>query len=425
MPRKNIAGTWDGKPNYRWKKMVKGVTWKLLCRAQKPGEEKENTGWLGLPESDWTEARSQKAANEWWEKWSPLTPEQLAECHDLADRIVKFDRIMSRAGIPKTEATKDAAREIFKALDSVEDTLPTGKGIQYWVDSYLTVKQNEGVSPGRIDNLRRSLNCFADQIGRTNVITDINWQSWDQFAASVLKSDEGDYKKRDLLADSRGFIRHLVARDLIPPIKTLNETKIRVESTELERFSQKELRHMLSESTGMLRCFLLLFYNCGYRQSDVATLTPAMIDGTYITRKRAKNKKKNAPVVSWKLWPETIEAIEKNRSKVGELLLTQEDGKTWVLDSRNDDGTRSRDDAFYSKLWLPFAEKLKLRLPSDLIRRSCANLLHTNSVRSDKLSIQIKYMAQKPSGVALKHYVEPSQRELDSAVMKLRKKLVL
>lgn len=405
--------------------MVKGVTWKVLCRAQRTGEDKENTGWLGLPESDWTEARSQKAANEWWEKWSPLTPAQLAECHDIADKIVKFDRVMKRAGLPKTEATKNAAREIFNALDSIEDTLPTGKGIQYWVDAYLTVKRNEGASPGRIDNLKRSLNSFADQIGKTNVITDINWEAWDQFAASVLQLDKSDDTKRDRLADVRGFIRHLVARDLITPIKTLHETKIRVEAKELVRFSQKELRHILSESTGMLRCFLLLFYNCGYRQSDVATLTPAMLDGTYVTRKRAKNKKKNAPVVSWKLWPETIEAIEQNRSKDGELLFTRENGKTWVLETANDQGTRSRDDAFYRELWVPFAEKLKLRLSSDLIRRSCANLLHTNSARTNKLSVQIKYLAQSPSGVALKNYIEPSQKELDSAVSLLRKKLIL
>ena len=424
MPRKQTAGTWDGKPNYRWTRMIKGIRWRLLCRGQKSGEEKANTGYLDLPESDWTESRSLKAANEWWENWSPLTPAQLAECHDIADQIAKFDRIMKKAGIPKKEETKELARQILENLDTIEEPIAKGKSVQYWIGKYQAGKLAAKPSPGRYDNLKRSLRKFSDSVGETAPVTDIDWQAWDDFVVAIKSGSLASSTQRDTLSDSREFIRWLERRDIVPAVKNLTETKTHVKLSKIEHFTKDELRKILQDSTGLLHCFLLLFANCGFRQSDVASLTPEMYDGKYITRKRKKAEDTNAPIVSWSLWEETIEAIEQYKEKSGKLLFVRNNGKEWVIEKLNKDDNRGRDDAFYSDLWKPFKEELKLRLSCGDIRGSCANLLKTDSRYTNQLSLQIKYMGQSPSGVALKYYIDPPQEDLDDAIMSLRKTLI-
>ncbi len=419
MPRKKGAGTWEGHPAYRWTKMVRGTRWRLLCRGQKPGEIKENTGYLNLPESQWSKSGSMAAANAWWDSFTTLTPEQLAECQALADKIAKFDRAMQKAGIPRTDEMKPLAKELFLALDKLPDDTPAGTTLEYWSQQYFTYKLAQNRSPGRFDNLKRSIERFVKSIGASQPVKAINWNTWDTFEVEVRNSGLGETTQRDVISDVRQFVRWLERRDIVPPVKNLSETHIKISAKAIEHFSRNELRELLSKSNGILRCFLLLFCNCGFRQSDVATLTPAMLKGGYITRQRAKTKGTNAPTVSWKLWSETLDAISHHKS-TGHLLFTRDGGQPWVVEKLNEKQKRGRDDAFRRELWTPFAKDHSIRLSSDKIRASCANLLKTSSEHTNSLSVQIKYLGQSPSGVALRHYIDPSQSDLDDAVMSIR-----
>ncbi len=425
MTRKHKAGTWEGHPSYRWTKMVKGVRYRLLCRSKRAGEEeKENTAYLNLPETDWTKARSLDAANEWWGKWSSLSPQVVGEMNTIADNIAKFDRALTRLGVQKIPENNELAKSIFENLDSIEETTPSGQSLQYWIEQRLTLKESEKCSPGRYDNFQRSLRRFRDTLPKNSLVTAIDWQAWDKYVIKIKSANYASRTERDYIGDAKKFVEWLQRRSLIAEVKNLSEAKTKIFTAKIEHFSKDELRKMLKDSKGMLRCFLLFFCNCGFRQSDVATLTPDMFDGKYITRKRKKSEKTNAPEVSWILWQETIDAINEFKSESGQLLFCLPDGRTWVKEELKEklDKTkrRSRDDIFYRELWESFAEKNKLRLSCGDIRGSCANLLKSDSGRTNQLSVQIKYLGQSPAGVVFKHYIDPPQIELDSAIMRLR-----
>lgn len=420
MPRKNLAGTFEGSPNYRWTKMVRGKRWRLLCRAQRPGEIKERTVWLGLPESQWTATGSQAAANEWWRKndSQTLSPELM----ERVQKVAKLVRAIDRVGLPLNDESIAAINPLLDQIEEPPPT-PTHETVKYWAEKYLELKlpKLKDRTPARYDNLKRSIFKMVASVGADKTITAINWQAWDAFEIAVKSSGMGEYGIRDAISDCRGFIRHLMRRKIIPPVENIAESKIKIRPKRIEYFSPEELRRMLSESDGMLRVFLLLFCNCGFRQKDVATLTPEMLNekSGYITRQRSKVEYTDAPIVSWKLWPETLKAIQQLRNKTG-LVLTRANGLPWVVEGLNEKQNRKRDDAFRRELWLDFAERLDLKLSADAIRRSCANLLTTNSTTTNQISIQIKFLGQVPSGVASRHYIDPQQPEMDAAVMGLR-----
>lgn len=62
---------------------------------------------------------------------------------------------------------------------------------------------------------------------------------------------------------------------------------------------------------------MLLGLNCGYRQTDIASIHPREIDWKRgeISRKRTKTvKKKRTPTVTYKLWPRTLDR-SRNRAR--------------------------------------------------------------------------------------------------------------
>lgn len=421
MPRKKHM-SWEGKPNYRWVKMVKGV--RVVVKATD----------LGFEGDDRTEANTLDAANAWWEA-RQQEQENPAFLKPFRDKIDKLKRVIAKVGLPSGDCVPEEVNSIrwqlSQNLDSIPDDTPTGQTVKFWMDTYLKsklIRTERGF--GRFDNIKRNVGKLAKHVGESSPVTMIDWKSWDSFTLGVKNGHLSPSTTRDLISDCRAFVRYLERRDIIPAVKNLPESaRKKVTATAIEHFTKEELRFILDHAEGLLRTFILLFMNCGFRQSDVSSLTPEMlkIKPGYITRQRGKTEGTDAPIVSWKLWPETKIELEEWEflapSPTG-LYLSRPNGKPWVVEGLNEKERRSRDDAFRRELWLPFAEKYNLRLSADAIRASCANLLKTDSDRTNQLSVQIKYLAQTPSGVALRHYIDPDQAELDSAVMGLRAMLL-
>lgn len=110
----------------------------------------------------------------------------------------------------------------------------------------------------------------------------------------------------------------------------------------IKRYALDLVQGTLATMPERLRVWALLGLNCGMTQADIAVLSPAQIKDGKLTRKRVKTAKyDDVPTVTYKLWPETIEALETPdsdslwfTSRTGEPLLTQriEDGKVKVKD---------------------------------------------------------------------------------------------
>lgn len=422
MPRKTNAGTWEGSPVFRWTRMVHGIRWRLLCRNGIFDPNKPHIGYLNLPRSLWTKEGSRESANAWWDSNLIATQVRDPELHAaLKATLQSVQAAVDRTGFPVdsevTEAITDQLR-ITRPASSANKLM-----LEYWKKEYLALKREDGQrGAGRFDNLQRSITRFVEEIGPSSTVNAITEEKYRRFCHALLKAELSGAYKRDTISDVRGFLRFLWEERLIPELRNLLSIKARVVDSEVQHFTADELRAMLTTATGPLRLFVWLFTNCGMRQRDVATITPAMFDGKYITRKRSKTQDHaNAPKVSHVLWPETLALVNEHRSQGGELLFLQPNGKPWVTDAElNENGRRCRDDNF-AELWKEFTAVHPQRLPAKYIRGSAANLITGNN----QFSLQLKFLANVPTGVAHKFYVDPPQKDLDRAVMQLRKSLKL
>ena len=63
--------------------------------------------------------------------------------------------------------------------------------------------------------------------------------------------------------------------------------------------------------------------NCGMYQNDIAELHRDEVNWTKgtVTRARSKTRERKGPVVTYKLWPETLYLLRKHRAKEGNLAL--------------------------------------------------------------------------------------------------------
>ena len=425
MPRKELM-SWEGKPNFRWVKWHANERYVIAAK---------DLGWSGHGDA---RDITRDAANDWWiAKLATLAPKPRKQKpkNGLTDEDRKaFGITINKYGEEYVDGMDRLSEMIESRLKSdpkykaivnqiIEPTL-TVNSVRYWADQYFDFKlvlTDRGA--GRYDNLKRSVNRLVTSIGDTQPVTAINWGSWDKFTLDLKKEGKAEPTVRDYVVDCREFVRWLMRRKIIPPVENLAETKVKVGMTKIEHFTKDELRNIIKKSDGILKVFVLLFCNCGFRQSDVSTLAVGMVSGGYLTRQRAKTTGTDAPTVSWKLWPETAKAMKPFENVKG-FMFSRDNGLPWVVEGLNEKGTRKRDDAFRRELWLPFTEKHKWRLSADAIRASCANLLKTDSDHTNQLSVQIKYLGQKPSGVALRHYIDPTQEDLDAAVLGLRKILL-
>ncbi|HUV66489.1 MAG TPA: hypothetical protein VMW24_21555, partial [Sedimentisphaerales bacterium] len=78
------------------------------------------------------------------------------------------------------------------------------------------------------------------------------------------------------------------------------------------------------------RLYILLMLNCGFQQSDVADIRQNEVDWEKGRIKRPRNKtkkRKNAQLVDYKLWGDTLALLKKYRSEHPERVLINEKGK--------------------------------------------------------------------------------------------------
>ncbi|QDU25883.1 hypothetical protein ETAA8_09550 [Anatilimnocola aggregata] len=423
MPRKKTPGTFEGAPAYRWTRMVRGVRWRLLCRPKMLGEDKPNTGWLGLPEAQWTKEDSWAAANAWWETNAIRAVELPVGAFELMAKAEQFKNVAATLGV-SLEAPE--AKNLWEVLPAIPK-VASNKGIAHWQKEFLDLKKSDGQRrSGRYDNLKRSVDRFCASLGDGAPVAAVTEENYRKFYSSIMKAGHSDYFTRDTVRDVKTFVNFLWQnRAIKEELRNLDSLKVRVVDREQKHFSANELRALLTKADGHLKLFVFLFANCGMRQKDVSSITHAMYKDGYITRKRGKtiNTTPNAPKVSHKLWPETIELIEQFRTKGkgDDLLFVQENGKPWVLDDElNENDRRKRDDNF-TGLWRDFIATNPQPHAAKFIRGSAANLLNpSGAIQTNQLSLQVKFLADVPSGVVLKHYIDPTQPELDTAVNALR-----
>ena len=194
--------------------------------------------------------------------------------------------------VPKAESLKE---EIASAIERAKARNPKGKG---WF------------------SIRQFLEMFGDTTGDIS-FRDITVKHYRSYWEKVKAEKWSDRNRANAMQTLNTFLKRLEAdHDLRFSFKNNPEYRIAGGEGKKLQYSLEQVKTALQNAKGIARTALLFGLNCGLYWGDIRTLKPEhFIDG-YMKKARQKNEKKDSPVIgTWKLWPETIEALQYGLTK--------------------------------------------------------------------------------------------------------------
>lgn len=430
MARK-LAMTWVPRQR-RWLKKYKGKLYGVSCKQLKCPDTKE---------------ASAAAANAWWEAKqeeidaSPPTEEDLrlnayrvwcmVQDWQNLDEENREKLVDSLVGPGQYQKIKAQAEQVVAA--TVKAT-PPDRAIKAQVETWKTllrsVCQSGQMSEGRYDAYCRNVGKFVEWIGEDTPIDVIDEAKLEGFfnhlSIQVGAKKYSPNYAHTLMMTAKQFISRLAEMRLIPLPGNIRSRRFRFNHsapTKIETFTVEEVRQMLAvcdDFSEKTKLYILLMLNCGMYQNDIAEMHRDEINWTKgtLTRARSKTKEHRGPVVTYKLWPETLSLLKKQRAKDGELLLTTKDGnplvRYWL-----DNGEMRRYDCIQAA-WTVVARRLKLpkmRLGMKHLRKTAASILGQHPQYKFYAN---HFLADSPRAVADRHYVIPSEAEFFAALDWLR-----
>jgi integrase len=243
-----------------------------------------------------------------------------------------------------------------EALHSGKKPRPTaGEGVTVKdvVNKFLNAK-DALVEAGELSPLTRAKHQTAgelavSQLGKGRLVSDLDPSD---FAAlrQVMARRWGVYRLGDMIQQVRSIFRHAYEAELIPaPVRfgpgfarpTKKVVRLHKAKQGPKLFTADQVRQMIAKATPNLKAMLLLGINCGFGNSDCATLPLAGLDleKGWVDYPRPKTgTPRRCP-----LWPETVAALRevlarcpnaKEKEGEGRVFLTR-CGHIWSSDSHS------------------------------------------------------------------------------------------
>ncbi len=430
MARRSLM-TWVAESR-RWIKKYNGKIYAVSCRQ------------LEVPE---TKEESVSAANAWWEKKKneidakPLSEDQeqdkarqiwsLVNGWDALDetkRKILVDSLIGDGEYQRLKSQSQITLGHFESGPTPERTVEAQ--VSLWRNLLQASCQSGQISEGRFDSYSRNIQKFVDWIGPQNGIDQITEASFESFFNHLSKqvSDRlySPSYAHTLLMTAKQFIARLAELKLIECPRNLRSHRFRFNHSapnKIDVFSVSEIQALLPavrKYSEPLELYLLLMLNCGMYQNDIAELRIDEVDWDtgVLTRSRSKTRGRGGPVISYQLWPETFQLLQKYRAKSGELVLLSGNGKPlvrfWL-----ENGRMKRYDLIQS-LWARCGKQskgLSLRLSLKHFRKTSATVLGQHPQYKFYCN---HFLADSPKTIADRHYVTPNQAEFFQALDWLR-----
>ncbi|GAB4547624.1 MAG: hypothetical protein Tsb0013_07510 [Phycisphaerales bacterium] len=223
---------------------------------------------------------------------------------------------------------------------------------------------------------------------------------------------------RDHLLKAKQFAEWLYKHEHLeqmPRTVTRNYATIKQSRPTPRHWEVKELRRIWKAASDEVKLYMALALNCGYLPSDIGTLRSEHLDLKKGVINRERHKSGNPQV--HRLWPETLELIEKHRKDTPEdsLLFRSPTGLALWRDGNGDKLISKR----FKEACLLAKVKLNGRNFRHL-RATGANLIEQANAESPQLASQ--YLAHSVGGVK-KHYTLPAFEPMFRALDGLREEL--
>jgi integrase len=226
---------------------------------------------------------------------------------------------------------------------------------------------------------------------------------------------------RDRMSAVKSFVRWLWEQEALENLpKNINSKELNIVKRlkTPETFSLPEVTPVLRVSSGRSRLYVLLGLNCGMTQKEISDLQKDDVSwkNSTITRKRNKTRRyEGVPVVTYKVWPETLELLREHRSDSESLLLNR-NGSPLVEERLDADGKYRKSDNI-KNAYERVLRKASIAKPFKLLRKTSATLIneHDQFRGLDQL-----FLGHAPSTIAARHYSATSETALDGALDFLR-----
>jgi integrase len=253
---------------------------------------------------------------------------------------------------------------------------PAGKGVtvKKLCNAFLVAKKQKAargeITPRMVESYRYTTDRIVEVFGLTKPVADLKPDDFARLLAEMAKT-LGPVSRKVEIQKTRSVFKFAADNDLIdrpirygsafdpPDKKALTKAKQKSrQQNGLKMFTADEIRRMMGATTKQFRAMILLGINCGFGNSDCATLTLAALDlenGWHNHPRPKTGVERRCP-----LWPETVAALKEVIAKRKtpkepadkDLVFITKHGVRWVrmVDRRWQDSVSSVCKALLGKL---------------------------------------------------------------------------
>jgi hypothetical protein len=412
---------YKGKPYYftgGYDQALKAWHRKLTELEQEPEEE----------EPDWYR-KTAESIREWY----------LAQGdHEAAARIAddlsrKDDDLLKKNWGNLSDATKCVWVDRIRLMEQKPTNEP--HTVHQALTSFLAkarVKAEAGaISAGYYDLLQRTLNDFADHVGRRVAVDGITGHALESYHTELIQHTEWskDYAA-GRMRHVKSFVNWCYDMELMKNLPRImrrgNKTlAIATGNKKKPTFTNDEVKILLDNASERTQLYLLLMANCGFTQIDLSELRPDQVgwkEGR-ITRKRSKTEQhESVPEVSYPLWKRTFDLLKRFGKRKGDRVLVNEHGKPLKVEELRGGKLVKIDNVAtaYARLVRKLMKK-KDGKPALLTKKKSLKAFRKTSpsrLEDSQFATCARWFGGwSPKSVADRHYITPPQVEFDRAVM--------
>jgi integrase len=289
------------------------------------------------------------------------------------------------------------------------------------VAEYIAKEQSRcelgDISAGRFDCCRRFLEYFRDFVGTDAAVEDTNARTLVDFHASLLvklrKKEWSPEYCKGCMGDVKRFVHWLYESEYLerePRNLHSADLKIKVAPKPIRVFTAAEAAAILQAAPESFRLYLLLMCNCGMTQKDISDLEQREVDWEkgLLSRKRSKTHKiESTPLVTYRLWGETLRLLKIYRSSDPQYVLTNEAGGRLKKEELDEAGKLKKSDPLAARFYRLLRDNSQLAQGSlKVFRKTSSTIMATHPVYGRFAQF---FLAQSPRTVADKHYIQPPQ----------------
>jgi integrase len=388
--------------------------------------------FLGKPTSEWESEVADELANTGDIKTA-------REVFDFLAEMVRAE-LVSTGKMPETVRQHMPAQEVEELeraarvlrQERIETDKTVGGQVKRFLEDELVRVRAGQLSAKKYSEKEHLLGVFVEHLTPDKEVKEINeeavrrWALHCQGRMKAAGGTWGKYRAQDAFRYGKEFITWAAEYKLCPlPANIHRRFRFEEEVADLDkkRHTPEEFARMIERADGKLRLFILLAANCGFTQVDISDLKQGEVNwvaGT-ITRRRSKTKRRaSTPVVTWPLWPETIELLRQYNSQQERVLLTQT-GEPYVEVWLDQDGEKHEKDEI-KNLYYGFLSRNRLDLKKGFrgIRKMSSTIVE-DMTGSEAMSTY--FLGQSPKNIKNRHYVTPTQDKFNKVVMDLGRRL--